>query len=455
MNKDSIKEKIKNKKITSISPARLIVFSFAALIFSGAFLLNLPIASNDGESIGFLNALFTATSATCVTGLVVADTATQWTLFGQLVILFLIQVGGLGLVTLFTFFTVLMGRKVSLRGRLLAQESVNHYNFTGVLGLIKNIIFITFYVEFIGACILASRFVPQHGVKGFYMGIFHSISAFCNAGFDLMGGYKSLTEYSRDPIVLYTIAGLIVIGGLGFTVWRDLYEHRKLKDTFLNTKLVLISTAFLITFGTVFFLFSEFNNPLTMGPLSLPDKINNAVFHSVTCRTAGYNSLSTDGMSEVSKMVTIFLMYIGAAPGSTGGGIKVTTFSIIIMAIVSHISGANETVVLKRRVPHIIVYKALSIVGLSMLLIFVMTTAIIGIEKINFINVLYEVTSAFGTVGLSTGITPSLHDASKLLLIITMFLGRVGPLSFAVALSLKSKKRNQDIVYTEGKIAVG
>lgn len=446
---------VKHKRIRNISPTRLIVFSFAALIFIGACLLHLPIASNNSQSIGFLDALFTATSATCVTGLVIADTLTQWTLFGQLVILFLIQLGGLGLVTLATFFTVLLRRKVSMRGRLLAQESVNHYSFTGVLRLVKSIMIITFYVEFIGACLLASRFVPKYGVRGFYIGIFHSVSAFCNAGFDIIGGYKSLTEYNNDPVVIYTIAGLIVIGGLGFMVWRDLYEHRKIKDTSLHTKLVLIVTFCLITFGSIFFFLSEYHNPLTMGPLTLPEKINAAVFHSVTCRTAGYNSLPTNDMNEISKMVTIFLMYIGAAPGSTGGGIKVTTFGIIIMAIVSNISGASETIILKRRVPHPIVDKALSIVGLSMLLIFVMTTAIVGIEKINFINALYEVTSAFGTVGLSTGITPTLHSSSKLLLIITMFLGRVGPLSFAIALSLKANRNREYFVHAEGKIVVG
>lgn len=445
----------KNRKITNISPTRVIVVSFATLILVSGTLLNLPIASNDGQSIGFLNAIFTATSAACVTGLVVADTLTQWTLFGQIVIIFTIQFGGLGIVTFATFFSVLLGRRVSMKGRLLAQESLNYFTYDGVLNLIKNIVLITFYIEFIGALLLASRFVPQYGAKGVYMGIFQSISAFCNAGFDLMGGYKSLTEYNNDPIVIYTTALLIIIGGLGFMVWRDLYENPKLKGLHLQTKLVLIMTGSLIFIGALFFLIIEFSNPLTMGPLSFMEKINSAIFHSVTCRTAGFNSLSTNDMFEVSKIGTILLMFIGAAPGSTGGGIKVTTAGIIIMSVVSNIRGLDDTIILKRKVARDVVNKALSIAALSITIIFIMTTIIIGVEHINFINVLYEVTSAFGTVGLSTGITPNLHAISKMLLIFTMFLGRVGPLTFVIAIAMRAHKDHENIVYPEGKIVVG
>ncbi len=445
----------KDMRITNVSPTRLIVVSFATLIFISGTLLSLPMASNDGHSIGFLNGIFTATSAACVTGLVIADTLTQWTLFGQIVIIFTIQIGGLGIVTLATFFSVLLGRRVSMKGRVLAQESLNYFTYDGVLNLIKNVVLVTFYIEFVGALLLASRFVPEYGAKGVYMGVFHAISAFCNAGFDLTGGYRSLTAYNNDPVVLYTTALLIIIGGLGFMVWRDLYENPRLKGLHLQTKLVLIMTGSLILAGAVFFFMVEYSNPLTMGPLDIFGKLNSAIFHSVTSRTAGFNSLSTNDMTEVSKIGTILLMFIGAAPGSTGGGIKVTTAGIIIMAIVCNVKGLDDTIILRRKVSQDVVSKSLSIAGLAITLIFVMTTIIIGVEHINFINVLLEVTSAFGTVGLSTGITPNLHAISKVLLIITMFLGRVGPLTFAIAIAMRAHKEHENIVYPEGKIVVG
>lgn len=445
----------KNKTFASLSPTRIIVSSFLFVILLGAFILNLSISSNDGQSIGFLDALFTATSATCVTGLVIADTFTQWTLLGQIVILLLIQIGGLGLVTFTTFFSVLLGRKVGLKGKMIAQESISNYSFYEIQGMIKKIVIVTFSLELIGAFFLSLSFVPHYGPRGVYMAIFHSISAFCNAGFDLTGDYRSLTQFTGEPVVIYTTAFLIIIGGLGFIVWRDLYHYRQQHTLYLHTKIVLIISLSLIVFGSLSFFVLEHSNPDTMGSLTLFEKVNAAFFHSVTCRTAGYNTLPLDAMSEVSKMVTILLMFIGAAPGSTGGGIKVTTFAIILIAIISSIKGDSGTIILKRRVPQEVVSKALSIVVLSIVLIFTVTVIIVGIEKINFINVLYEVTSAFGTVGLSTGITPGLQSISKLLLIFTMFLGRVGPLTFAIAIAMRTIRNEQKVVYPEGKIMVG
>lgn len=445
----------KKKLLKTVSPTRVIVSSFALIIITGAGLLSLPVASNDGHSIGFLDALFTSTSATCVTGLIITDTLTQWTLFGQIVILILIQVGGLGIVTLATFFSVLLGRKISMRGKILAQESISGYSFSDALQMVKSVIRITVIVELVGALLLATSFIPRFGPRGIYLSVFHSVSAFCNAGFDLIGGYRSLTEFNGDPIVIYTISLLIITGGLGFIVWKDLYNFRRTRALYLHTKLVLMLSISLIVFGTLFFFLSEYANPATMGSLSLFEKINAAVFHSVTCRTAGYNSLPTDEMNELSKIMTVLLMFIGAAPGSTGGGIKVTTFGILVLAILSNIKGNEETVVLKRRVPQVIVNKALAIAGLSMVLIFLMTAVMVSVEKLPFINVLYEVTSAFGTVGLSTGITPGLQGISKILLIFTMFLGRVGPLSFAIAIALRENRALQNEVYPEGKIMVG
>lgn len=441
--------------LKTVSPARIIVSSFALIIFTGACLLSLPFASNDGRSIGFLDALFTATSATCVTGLVVADTLTQWTLFGQIIILTLIQTGALGIVTLATFFSVLLGRKISMKGKILAQESISDYSFTDVLHLIKNIIRITVSLELIGAILLSIRFVPEFGPRGFYMAVFHAISAFCNAGFDIVGGYRSLTPFVEDPLVVYTVAFLVVTGGLGFIVWKDLADYRKTKTLYLHTKVVLIISAGLIVFGAIFFFVSEYSNPETMGTLNWFEKINAAVFQSITCRTAGFNTVPLDEMHEMSKVMTILLMFIGAAPGSTGGGIKVTTFGILVMAILSNIRGNEETVILRRRVSQVVVNKALTIAGLSMVLIFIMTAILLSVESAPFINVLYEVTSAFGTVGLSTGITPQLQSLSKVMVIFTMFLGRVGPLSFAVAIAMRERRKLQNAVYPEGKIMVG
>ena len=457
-NKEGFRMYITQRKknlLKTISPARIIIFGFALIIFTGTCLLSLPIASNDGRGIGIVDALFTATSATCVTGLVIADTLTQWTLFGQIVILVLIQTGALGIVTLATFFSVLLGKKISMKGKILAQESISDYSFADVLHMIRSVIKITVGVELIGAILLSTSFIPKFGLRGIYLSVFHSVSAFCNAGFDLTGNYRSLTPFSGDPVVVYTVSLLIITGGLGFIVWKDLYHFRKTKSLYLHTKLVLILSASLIVLGALFFFISEHSNPETIGPLNLFDKINAAVFQSVTCRTAGFNTVPLNEMNEISKIMTILLMFIGAAPGSTGGGIKVTTFGILVLAILSNIRGNEETIVLKRKVPQVVVNKALAIAGLSMVLIFIMTAVIISVEQLPFINVLYEVTSAFGTVGLSTGITPDLHSFSKVLLTFTMFLGRVGPLSFAVAISMRENKKLQNAVYPEGKIMVG
>ncbi len=446
--------KVTKNRVFSLAPTKLIVISFFSIII-GAVLLALPLSSNDGKSVRFLDALFTATSATCVTGLVVVDTKTQWSVFGQTIILMLIQLGGLGLVTLATFFTVLIRRKIGLKGMLLAQESVNYYSIEGILTLVRKIVIVTFCIELLGAIILSIRFIPKFGVHGIYVSIFTSISAFCNAGFDIMGDFKSLTEYNNDPIVIYTVSSLIIIGGLGFLVWKDLYEFKLNKNVLLHTKIVIIMTALLIIGGSFSFYIFEHNNPLTMGNLSQFEKINSAFFHSVVTRTAGFNSLPTNEMREISKVITIILMFIGAAPGSTAGGIKVTTLGVLLIAIISQIRGNNDAVAFNRIIPHNVVSKAITITALSGMLVIVVTTVVLAIENGTFINILYEATSAFGTVGLSTGITPTLSSLSKLLIIITMFLGRVGPLSFAIALTLRTNKNVSGIIYPEAKIIVG
>lgn len=455
---DSLKKKV--SKLINIKPTSMIVLSFLLLIWAGALVLTLPAAASDGKATCLVDALFTATSAACVTGLIVVDTYEHWSTLGQVVIMSLIQIGALGFITFATFFYSLLGRKFRLKSMILMQESINSFSFQGIIDLIKRVMLVTFSVELAGALLLSTRFVPEYGAKGFYLGLFHSITAFCNAGFDLMsisgkGRFLSLTYFNNDPVVIYTIAALIVIGGLGFVVWKDLLEYRKTRYLLLHTKLVLTITAILIVFGAVLFFILEAENPLTMGGLNLPGKINASVFHSVTTRTAGFNSVSLDGMNDLSKLLTVILMYIGAAPGSTGGGIKVTTFGIILAAIFSQLKGSDEVIVFKRRISFSSVIRALAIVGISFLLILIITSIICVLEGKPLLNVLYEVVSAFATVGLTTGLTPGLHDISKLLLTFMMFIGRVGPVTFALALTIKSDKTNTDIVYPEGKVIVG
>ncbi|ACL76425.1 potassium uptake protein, TrkH family [Ruminiclostridium cellulolyticum H10] len=445
----------------NIAPSKLLVLSFAVLILTGAILLSMPFSSRTGEWTPFINALFTSTSASCITGLITYDTYTYWSTAGQIIILALIQVGALGIITLATFFSLLLKKKVGLKGMLIAQESINSFRYDEVLKLVRRIVTTTLLVEFIGAIVLSLSFVPKFGAFGLYMSIFHSISAFCNAGFDITSGavngkFLSITPFNNDPIVIYTISGLIIFGGLGFTVWRDLYEFRKNKALLFHTKLVLVITSILLIFGTLFFFANEYNNSKTLGPMSLFEKINAAFFQSTAARTAGFNSINLADMKEISKVFSVFLMFVGAAPGSTGGGIKVTTFGVIMFAVFSQIKGSGDVVLFKRKLHQYTVNKALSITGLSATLVILITTVIVTLQSdLHVLDILYEATSAFGTVGLTLGQTPSLNTVSKILIIMTMFLGRVGPLSFAVALTLKSSKRTSDIVYPEAKILVG
>lgn len=456
-----VKLKTKEHRLLNIAPSKLLVLSFAVLILTGAVLLSMPFSSRSGEWTPFINALFTSTSASCITGLIVYDTYTYWSAAGQIIILALIQVGALGIITLATFFSLLLKKKVGLKGMLIAQESVNTFRYDEVLRLVRRIVTTTLLVETIGALLMSISFVPKFGVFGFYMSIFHSVSAFCNAGFDITSGaingkFLSITPFNNDPIVIYTISGLIIVGGLGFTVWRDLYEFRKNKALLFHTKLVLVITALLLVFGTLFFLANEYSNTKTLGPMNSWEKINAAFFQSTAARTAGFNSINLADMKEISKVFTVFLMFVGAAPGSTGGGIKVTTFGVVMIAVISQIKGSGDVVLFKRKLHQYTVNKALSITGLSSILVVIITTVIVTMQS-NFhvLDILYETTSAFGTVGLTLGPTPLLNTASKVLIILTMFLGRVGPLSFAVALTLKSSKRTSDIVYPEAKILLG
>lgn len=416
----------------------------------------LPVATKSGERTDFLTALFTATSATCVTGLVVVDTKTYWSVFGQIVIMLLIQVGGLGIMTMSTLFALILGRKITFKERLVMQEAFNTNSLGGIVKFAKYILMVSFLFESIGAIILTLRFLPQMGLKkAVYYGLFHSISAFNNAGFDLMGNFRSLTGYVSDWVVNLVIMGLIIFGGLGFYVLLDIYEHRHFNKFTLHSKIVITITLFLITIGTLLIFLFEYNNPKTLKPLDFPTKILAALFQAVTPRTAGFNTLSLSDMTIASKFLTIILMFIGASPAGTGGGIKTTTFAVILYTVLSVIKGEEETVLYKRTISRNIVYKAVAISFISVFIIFSVTMVLSITETSNFLTILYETTSAFGTVGLSLGLTPELSTVGKIIIIFTMYTGRVGPLTLALALAKRQRRPKPIIKYAEEKIMVG
>ncbi|HCW79671.1 MAG TPA: Trk family potassium uptake protein [Ruminococcaceae bacterium] len=445
-----------------IKPVQTVAISFAAVIFCGAILLTLPIASKSGQSLGFLTALFTSTSATCVTGLVVVDTYTSWTLFGQIVILALIQIGGLGFMIVATTFALALGQKISLKERMILAESINRDDLQGVVSLTRKILIGTFVIEGTGAALLSIRFIPKFGVaKGIYFGIFHSISAFCNAGFDIMGGYSgkfsNLGAFAEDPLVSIVIMSLIVIGGLGFAVLSDIISRRgsspaKLR---LHTKLVLVTTGALLLFGFLFFFFAEYNNPKTLGSLSCGGKILAAMFMSVTPRTAGFNTINLASMRVSSIFVTIFLMFVGASPGSTAGGIKTTTFATILLTVASVFKGREDVEAFQKKLPRSLIKKAFVVAFIGLMQICIVTTVLVSADHVDLMSALYETTSAFGTVGLTLGITSKLSAISHIALIITMYFGRVGILSIILAISNRSERGQAKFSFPEEKIAIG
>ncbi|QEK13640.1 Trk family potassium uptake protein [Crassaminicella thermophila] len=423
----------------------------------GGILLSLPIASNNGHSVGFINAIFTATSAVCVTGLVVVDTGTYWTVFGQTVIILLIQIGGLGFMTMATFFAIIFGKKITLRERLVMQEALNQFNISGIVRLTQYVLITTFTIEGVGALLLSFKFIPMYGIsKGIGLSIFHAISAFCNAGFDLIGGFRSLTPFADDLLINVVICFLIITGGLGFTVIVEILQKRNFKKFSLHAKLVLYITGILLLLGFVAVFILEYNNPDTLGKLTFKGKLLSAMFHSVTPRTAGFNTLPTDKLTTATIFITMVFMLIGGSSGSTAGGVKTTTAGVIVWTIISIIKGKDDTEVFNRRIPRDIINRSLAVVGIAMLLVIFVTMILSITEKgHSFIEIFFEATSAFGTVGLSLGITPKLTWIGKIVLSLTMFAGRVGPLTIALALARQQQKNKGLIKYPEERVIVG
>lgn len=434
---------------------RILTLGFALIIFLGALLLLLPIASRDGNT-SFLDALFTATSATCVTGLVVADTYQNWTLFGQLVILALIQIGGLGFMTIGVYISVLLKKKIGLKERENIHESVSTLEIAGVVRLVRFIIRGTFTFEVVGALLLAIRFIPTKGwLKGLYFGIFHSVSAFCNAGFDLMGdtqAYSSFMGYENDVVINLTLMTLIIIGGIGFIVWDDIKRNRlHFRKYLLHTKIVIITTIALIFGGAFLFLLLE--NHATLQGLSWDGKILGALFSSVTARTAGFNTTDTAALTNGGKLLTMALMFIGGSSGSTAGGIKTTTLIVAIFFARNMITRSQGTNILGRRLEDDTLKKANAVIVINLGLACVAAFIIFTIQPFQFEEVLFEVFSAIGTVGMTTGITRDLNAVSRVIIILLMYCGRLGSLSFA--LTFAQRKVIPPIQQPAEKIVVG
>lgn len=439
-----------------MSNMQVIALGFFLIIMVGTLLLKLPFATRSGESASWLTALFTATSASCVTGLVVADTYLYWSTFGQLVIISLIQLGGLGFMTIGIFLLVFLKRKVGLSQRGLMQESVNALHVGGMVKLTKIILKGTLLIEAIGAILFSFRFVPMLGLgTGIYYSIFHSISAFCNAGFDLMGRfgeYISLSMFYGDGLINFTVIMLITVAGLGFVVWQDLLDKGlHFKKYRLHTKIVLVTTIAVFVVTTLLFLLFEWDN--TLVNMSLKEKIYSAMFSSVTPRTAGFNTIDTAALNDSSKFLTIILMFIGGSPGSTAGGIKTTTFIVMIVYLWTNLRNKTGCNIFGRRLDDDVIKKAGLVFYFNLFLIVSATLVICSMENINFIDILFEVFSAMGTVGMTTGITRDLCTASKLILVLLMYCGRIGGMTFAM--SFVEKRKNAPVKLPIEKITVG
>lgn len=458
--------------IKRLKPTQIIVLSFLIIILVGAFFLSLPISSASGTHTPFIDALFTATSATCVTGLVVVSTVSHWSLFGQFVIFILIQIGGLGIMTIVTATFMVFGKKITLKERVIIQESFNLFQNNGLVAFVKYIVTMTLIIEAIGAIFLAFKFIPEYGfLDGLFKSVFHSVSAFCNAGFDIIGE-TSLMKYHDDVYINFIIMKLIVLGGLGFTVCHELidmfvdvfkkkYELKMgIKRLSLHTKLVLTITSILIVFGFVAFFVLEYNNPKTIAGMGIGDKMLASLFQSVTLRTAGFATIDEGGLTYASKFLSVIFMMIGGSPSGTAGGIKTVTMGVVIIAVISVIKGNDSIDVYGRSISLYNLQKALSV--FMLLLSFLIVGSIVlactemnMLRQFEFLDLLFETASALGTVGVSTGITPFLSQHAKVVITVFMFIGRLGPVTIAVAVASRRKSTTNLLHYPEGKILVG
>lgn len=441
---------MKSQRKPYLSTTQIILLSFLGVILIGSVLLSLPVSSAGGRAVPYIDALFTATTATCVTGLVTVSTAATWSVFGQAVILLLIQIGGLGIITFMTAVMLLFNRKIGISDRLLIQDAFNLSTLSGIVAFVKKVLIGTLTVESIGACFYMTVFVPQFGARGIWVSVFNSVSAFCNAGMDIIGE-NSLCDYSGNVLINAVTAALIILGGLGYIVWWDVsrvIKNRKqnggrfFKSLTLHSKIVFISTAFLLIVGTALTLCFEYNNPLTLEGLPLSDKIQAAFFQSVTTRTAGFASLPQENLKNPTAILSLLLMFIGGSPVGTAGGIKTVTAAVLLSITVSLISGKNSVSLFGRTISKQSVYKAVAVTVMSFSVMFVSTLMLSAVTNAPALDILFETVSATATVGLSRSLTGALNLLGKLIIIFTMYFGRVGPISIAIAFGGKNPSRN-------------
>ncbi len=445
-----------------ISPIRMVALGFLALILLGTLLLSLPAATRAPGSAPFFTALFTAVSATSVTGLVLHDTLTYWSVFGQVVILALFQVGGLGIMTVVAILSFLLHRTIGLRERLLMVHSLNLNDLTGVVRMVRHVLFVTLVMEAVGTVILSFRFVGEFGFwGGLYRSVFHAMSAFCNAGFDLMGPGRSLTGYTNDPLVCLTLLVLMILGCIGFFVWEDIYRNIRLRrqgirnKLHLHTKLVLMITGLLAFGGAAVFLLSEYENPATIGTLPLGGKVMASLFQSVTCSTAGYVTLDQTALTAPSKLVSTILMFVGGSPGSMAGGIKTITLGVLVLSAVSLMRGRTQVVAFGRGISEKQVFASLSIVMVAFLSVFISLGAMAILEPDRpFFPLVYEAVAAMSTGGVSMGITGTLTVGSQMILMLLMYFGRVGMLTLGIAILLRRSGHSR-MKFPETKLIIG
>ncbi len=440
-----------------VRPARMIALSVLCAIAVSTFLFLLPCMTRDGKGLSFTEAIFTATSGICVTGLNLIDPVVTLSRYGQVLLLVLIELGGISMVTFASFFIFAFKKRSAFRSMRLAQEYTNIDVFSQVKPLVKTIVLTSLVSQLLGTMLLCVRFIPDFGVKGIWISLFTAASAYCNAGFDLFGvkdGTGALAAYNGDYYVMGVIMLMIIIGGIGFYVLYDIFTYKKTRHLSLHTKAALIAGAILTLFGFVCIFAMEYNNPKTLEPLSLGEKIVAALFQSVTARSAGFASLNIADMGDAAKIIMMLLMFIGAGSGSTGGGVKTTTFFVLVMTVVSAIKGRKETVILKKRVSYSVSTKALAIVFLSAVAVFFTFCVLLwNVPSMSGVDLLFEAVSVFSTAGLTVGVTANAGIPALMVIIASMYVGRIGPMCFVLALG--SKKSNEGEIIPEGRIMIG
>ena len=431
------------KKFLRLTTTQIIMLSFLGMILLGSLLLSLPVSAADGVPVPYLDALFTATTATCVTGLVTLPTFSTWSIFGQIVILLLIQIGGLGVITIISAFMILLQKRMGIGDRLLLQDAFNLNTLSGIVRFVKRVLAGTFLVEGIGAVLYMIVFVPEFGARGVWVSIFTAISAFCNAGIDIIGP-NSLCDYATNPIINLVTAALIILSGIGYIVWWDVLRvgRRGFRSLTLHSKIAISTTAILIFGGGLLIFLLEYGNPLTIGTLSFFDKLQVSFFQSITTRTAGFATVPQQDLTNASSMLCLLLMFIGGSPVGTAGGIKTVTVAVLVVSALATIQNKNDVTLFHRNISRQAVNKAVAVTAMSFAILFASTILLCAVTDAGALDVVYETVSATATVGLTRDLTPSLNSAGKAIIIATMYLGRVGPISLALALNSSKKQRN-------------